>query len=97
CRIFPEIVASTLCPLVSSTRNIALGSASDTVPSISMTPSFLAIASLTLVQTGRSAVDGDRCDDTPITAQRTKDQSYGIPDAPATSRPCAPATRTASA
>src|SRR5690606_22845851 len=55
CRIFPEIVASTLWPLVSSTRNIALGRASEITPSISMTPSFLAIASLSLLQTGRSA------------------------------------------
>lgn len=31
-----------LCPFVSSTRNIALGSASATVPSISIAPSLLA-------------------------------------------------------
>src|SRR5687768_8334317 len=37
--------ARTTCLLVSSTRNIALGSASVTTPSISMTPSFLAISS----------------------------------------------------
>src|SRR6476660_7454016 len=37
--------ARTMCLLVSSTRNIALGSASVTTPSISMTPSFLAIPS----------------------------------------------------
>src|SRR3954469_1119792 len=42
--------ASTLCPLLSSTRNIALGSASITAPSISITPSFLAIASLRLTR-----------------------------------------------
>src|SRR5690349_1842502 len=41
--------ARTLCPLVSSTRNIAFGRASSTDPSISMTPSFLAI---TLFVTG---------------------------------------------
>src|SRR5690606_20979701 len=35
--------ARTLCPLLSSTRNIALGRASRTDPSISMTPSFLAM------------------------------------------------------
>jgi hypothetical protein len=35
------------------------------------------------VQTGRSAVDGFRCSDTPMRAQRTKDQSYVIPDASA--------------
>src|SRR5688572_8962350 len=40
--------ARTLCPFVSSTRNIAFGRASTTEPSISMTPSFLAIASLSL-------------------------------------------------
>src|SRR5215207_7199950 len=37
--------ARTLWPLASSTRNIALGSASTTAPSISMTPSFFAITS----------------------------------------------------
>src|SRR6478752_2181376 len=37
--------ASTLWPLVSSTRNIAFGRASTTLPSISMTPSFFAISS----------------------------------------------------
>src|SRR3712207_7997068 len=37
--------ASTLCPLVSSTRKNAFGRASTTVPSISMTPSFLAMSS----------------------------------------------------
>ena len=56
-------VARTLCPFVSSTRNIALGNASTTVPSISMTPSFLAIASLyvmsrSLTPTARGHDDG---------------------------------------
>src|SRR6195952_5942427 len=37
--------ANTLCPLVSSTRNIALGSGSTTRPSTSMAPSFFAISS----------------------------------------------------
>src|SRR5450759_4715237 len=37
--------ASTLWPLASSTRNIAFGKASTTLPSISMTPSFFAISS----------------------------------------------------
>src|SRR5215217_2377919 len=37
--------ASTLWPLLSSTRNIALGRASTIVPSISMTPSFFAMSS----------------------------------------------------
>src|SRR5512138_3489648 len=39
-RIFPEICASTLCPLSSSTRNMALGSVSSTVPVTSMASSF---------------------------------------------------------
>ncbi len=34
--------ASTTCPFVSSTRNIAFGNASATVPSISIAPSFFA-------------------------------------------------------
>src|SRR4029079_19015365 len=37
--------ARTLCPLLSSTRNIALGRASTTVPSISITPSFFGMSS----------------------------------------------------
>ena len=32
-RIFPEMWASTLCPFSSSTRNIAFGNGSMTVPS----------------------------------------------------------------
>src|SRR6188472_977304 len=32
-RIFPDIWANTLCPFSSSTRNMALGSGSTTVPS----------------------------------------------------------------
>src|SRR5690606_19537308 len=39
-RIFPEIWANTLWPLSSSTRNIAFGKGSMTVPSISMTSCF---------------------------------------------------------
>src|SRR5215204_4683302 len=39
-RILPEMCASTLCPLSSSTRNCVLGSASVTVPSTSMTSSL---------------------------------------------------------
>ncbi len=39
-RIFPELWASTLCPFSSSTRNIALGSGSTTVPSSTMASSF---------------------------------------------------------
>src|SRR5919202_2930760 len=41
--------ARTLWPLLSSTRNIALGRASTTVPSISMTPSFLGMSSAFLL------------------------------------------------
>src|SRR3954466_2198062 len=43
--------ARTLWPLLSSTRNIALGRASTTVPSISITPSFFGMSSL-LVASG---------------------------------------------
>src|SRR6266508_4025424 len=39
-RIFPEICARTLWPLESSTRNIAFGRGSTTVPSTSIAPSF---------------------------------------------------------
>src|SRR6476620_6145798 len=37
--------ARTLCPLLSSTRNMAFGRASTTVPSISITPSFFGMSS----------------------------------------------------
>ena len=39
-RILPEMCASTLCPFSSSTRNIALGSGSTTVPSTWIPSSF---------------------------------------------------------
>src|SRR5690606_36605993 len=39
-RIFPEIWASTECPFFSSTRNMAFGSVSVTVPSTSIACSF---------------------------------------------------------
>ncbi len=39
-RSLPEIWASTVCPFTSSTRNIALGSASITFPSTSMASFF---------------------------------------------------------
>jgi methionyl aminopeptidase len=39
-RIFPETCASSLCPLASSTLNMALGSVSTTVPSTSITFGF---------------------------------------------------------
>src|ERR1051325_11473046 len=44
-RIFPEMCASTLCPLSSATRNIALGSVSKTVPVTSMESCFGIVAS----------------------------------------------------
>src|SRR5579875_1053696 len=50
-RILPDTWASTLWPVCSSTRNIALGSASVTVPSTSIV-SFLAIPSRQLVALG---------------------------------------------
>src|SRR5690625_3075756 len=48
-RIFPEMWQSTLCPLSSSTRNIALGNGSVTRPSISIISS-LPIGSARLLQ-----------------------------------------------
>src|SRR5206468_11967949 len=39
-RIFPDTCASTLCPFSSSTRNMAFGSGSSTVPRTSMASSF---------------------------------------------------------
>ena len=39
-RIFPELCASTLWPFSSSTRNMALGSGSTTVPSSTMASSL---------------------------------------------------------
>src|SRR6478735_3046265 len=39
-RIFPEVCARTLCPFSSSTRNMALGSGSTTVPSRTMASSL---------------------------------------------------------
>ena len=39
-RILPDTWASTLCPFSSSTRNIALGSGSTTVPSTSIASSL---------------------------------------------------------
>ena len=44
--LFPQLWPRTTWPFFSSTRNIALGRASITVPSISMTPSFFAISSV---------------------------------------------------
>src|SRR4030095_1617606 len=41
-RILPAVVARTLCPLSSATRNMALGSTSDTMPSRSIPSSFMA-------------------------------------------------------
>src|SRR5690606_41344634 len=56
-RILPEIWQSTLWPLSSSTRNIALGNGSMTVPSISMTSS-LPIGSARLLQLRRDGRQG---------------------------------------
>src|SRR5271155_913894 len=39
-RIFPELCANTLCPFSNSTRNMALGSGSTTVPSSTMAASL---------------------------------------------------------
>ncbi|MCR2185561.1 hypothetical protein NSX52_23655, partial [Salmonella enterica] len=69
--------------------NIALGRASEITPSISMTPSFLAIASLTLLQIGRSAVGGwcavpGRIEHAERMAQGTKDLCYPTTPHPAT-------------
>src|SRR5690554_2516527 len=59
--------ARTLWPFVNSTRNIALGRASTTAPSISMTPSFLAITSSSLKVVCWSCVDGGVI---PVTRER---------------------------
>src|SRR5437773_11199329 len=58
-RIFPEMCARTSCPFWSSTLNIALGRASDTVPSTSMTSLFDDfIADHSRHRTPRSTDDG---------------------------------------
>ena len=44
-RIFPETWARSLCPLSSSTRNIALGNGSSTFPLTSTTSSLFAMRS----------------------------------------------------
>src|SRR4051812_7830618 len=77
--------ARTLWPLVNSTRNIALGRASTTEPSISMTPSFLAIPSLiahVVALVVRVAISGGvgivGAAARRKRAQSTKDRAYGI-------------------
>src|SRR4051812_34942733 len=71
--------ARTLCPLVSSTRNIALGRASRTEPSISMTPSFLAIPSCYRSQSYCwSCGDFFGADARREAAQSTKGRAYAI-------------------
>src|SRR5213593_1276569 len=45
-RIFPASVATTLCPFTSATRNVVLGSTSETVPSTSMASSFVMLIPL---------------------------------------------------
>src|SRR3954471_19935575 len=79
--------ARTLCPMVNSTRNIALGRASTTEPSISMTPSFLAIPSLiahVVALVVRVAISGGVGFVGAATrskrAQSTKDRAYAIRD-----------------
>lgn len=42
-RIFPEMCAKTMCPFFNSTRNMALGNGSTTVPSTSMASSFISL------------------------------------------------------
>src|SRR3954453_18282773 len=54
-RILPEICARTVCPFSSSTRNIALGRGSTTVPSTSITSS---LATLQVSPLGLSPVRG---------------------------------------
>src|SRR5579859_6995370 len=56
-RILPAMVASTSCPFVSFTRNIALGSNSSTMPSISIASSF----AITPPVWGRNAEAGSAC------------------------------------
>src|SRR4029079_17153248 len=53
-RIFPEMCASTLCPLSSSTRNMALGSGSTTVPSTRIVSSLGLARTLHLLRAGRA-------------------------------------------
>jgi len=71
--------------LVNSTRNIALGRASTTEPSISMTPSFLAIPSLiayVVALVVRGAISGGvgfvGAAARIKRAQSTKDRAYGM-------------------
>src|SRR5215218_2270187 len=53
-RIFPEMCASTLCPFSSSTRNMALGSGSTTVPSTRIVSSLGLARTLHLLRAGRA-------------------------------------------
>src|SRR3954464_2351389 len=53
-RIFPEMWASTLCPFSNSTRNMALGSGSTTVPSTRIVSSFGLARTLHLLHAGRA-------------------------------------------
>src|SRR5437763_3160956 len=72
--------ASTLWPLLSSTRNMALGRASTTVPSISITPSFLGMSSaflLTAPCSSQRAVVVDRSGTRVTEALRSPDQPRG--------------------
>src|SRR3954454_19333923 len=53
-RIFPEMCASTLWPFSSSTRNMALGSGSTTVPSTRIVSSLGLARTLHLLHAGRA-------------------------------------------
>src|SRR6266849_4928355 len=59
-RILPDTWASTLWPFSSSTRNIALGSGSTTVPSTSIASSFGMLGGDSRENVGAVVGDGDR-------------------------------------
>src|SRR4030042_144803 len=52
-RIFPEIWASTRCPLSSSTLNMAFGNVSTTVPSTAITSSLATVPLSSKIPCGR--------------------------------------------
>src|SRR5438034_3217087 len=71
-RILPEMCASTLWPFSSSTRNIAFGSGSTTVPSTWMPSSFARVLSLSLGhRTALGPPRPDRYRMLELSAQRT--------------------------
>ena len=62
-RIFPEMCASTLCPFSSSTRNMALGNGSTTVPSTRIVSSLGLARSVTTFELGmRNARENRRAE-----------------------------------